>query len=105
MLEVISPVRPLDRHRGSGCPLTPATPPCVRVRTQRFEMATLACILQIREAERCEVAIGKRDGQGFGVGEVPGASAATGRVARQFWPDAQCQESCPTTTDCFPLSP
>ena len=20
----------LDRHRGSGCPLTPATPPCVR---------------------------------------------------------------------------
>ena len=27
----------LDRHRGSGCPLTPATPPCVRVRTRRFE--------------------------------------------------------------------
>ena len=27
-----------DRHRGSGCPLTPATPPCVRVRTRRFEM-------------------------------------------------------------------
>jgi hypothetical protein len=26
-----------DRHRGSGCPLTPATPPCVRVRTRRFE--------------------------------------------------------------------
>jgi len=26
-----------DRHRGSGRPLTPATPPCVRVRTRRFE--------------------------------------------------------------------
>src|SRR5207302_1239103 len=26
-----------DRHRGSGCPLTPATPPCVRVRTRRFD--------------------------------------------------------------------
>lgn len=27
----------MDRHRGSGCPLTPATPPCVRVRTRRFD--------------------------------------------------------------------
>jgi hypothetical protein len=27
----------LDRHRGSGCPLPPATPPRVRVRTRRFE--------------------------------------------------------------------
>ena len=32
----------LDRHRGSGCPLTPAKPPGVRVRTRRFEMVTLA---------------------------------------------------------------
>jgi hypothetical protein len=30
-----------DRHRSSGYPLTPATPPCVRVRTRRFEMVTL----------------------------------------------------------------
>jgi hypothetical protein len=29
-----------DRHRGSGRPLTPATPPCIRVRTRRFEMVT-----------------------------------------------------------------
>ena len=26
-----------DRHRGSGHPPTPATPPCIRVRTRRFE--------------------------------------------------------------------
>jgi hypothetical protein len=26
-----------DRHRGGGHPPTPATPPCVRVRTRRFE--------------------------------------------------------------------
>ena len=26
-----------DRHRGSGRPLTPATPPCIRVRTRRFD--------------------------------------------------------------------
>ncbi len=30
-------IKTVDRHRGSGCPLTPATPPCVRVRTRRFE--------------------------------------------------------------------
>jgi hypothetical protein len=53
---------PLDRHRGSGCPLTPATPPCVRVRTRRFEMVTLVRILQIRETERFEIGRGKRDG-------------------------------------------
>src|SRR5712692_9364706 len=29
------------RHRGGGCPPTPATPPCVRVRTRRFELVTL----------------------------------------------------------------
>jgi len=56
------PVTGLDRHRGSGCPLTPATPPCVRVRTRRFEMVTLARILQIREPERLEISRGKRDG-------------------------------------------
>jgi hopanoid biosynthesis associated radical SAM protein HpnJ len=51
-----------DRHRGSGCPLTPATPPCVRVRTRRFERVTLALILQGRKTERFEVSSGKRDG-------------------------------------------
>jgi CRP/FNR family transcriptional regulator, cyclic AMP receptor protein len=30
-----------DRHRGDGHPPTPATPPCVRVRTRRFERVTL----------------------------------------------------------------
>ena len=32
---------PFDRHRGGDRPPTPATPPCVRVRTRRFEMVTL----------------------------------------------------------------
>ena len=27
----------VDRHRGGGRPPTPATPPCVRVRTRRFD--------------------------------------------------------------------
>jgi hypothetical protein len=29
--------RAVDRHRGGGHPPTPATPPCIRVRTRRFE--------------------------------------------------------------------
>jgi hypothetical protein len=57
----ICPVTAFDRHRGSGCPLTPATPPCVRVRTRRFEMVTLARI-QMRKPERVEIGVGKRDG-------------------------------------------
>src|SRR5208337_4547922 len=32
-----SAVWAFDRHRGGGHPPTPATPPCVRVRTRRFE--------------------------------------------------------------------
>jgi hypothetical protein len=36
-----------DRHRGSGCPLTAATPPCVRVRTRRFEK--LRCYFSTNE--------------------------------------------------------
>jgi DNA-binding NtrC family response regulator len=35
-----------DRHRGDGHPPTPATPPCVRVRTRRFEMVTLTVLEQ-----------------------------------------------------------
>jgi hypothetical protein len=36
----------LDRHRGGGHPPTPATPPCVRVRTRRFESVTLTVLEQ-----------------------------------------------------------
>ena len=35
-----------DRHRGGGRPPTPATPPCVRVRTRRFESVTLTFLEQ-----------------------------------------------------------
>jgi hypothetical protein len=37
---------PFDRHRGGGHPPTPATPPCVRVRTRRFESVTLTLLEQ-----------------------------------------------------------
>jgi hypothetical protein len=35
-----------DRHRGGGHPPTPATPPCERVRTRRFESVTLTVLEQ-----------------------------------------------------------
>ena len=39
-----------DRHRGGGHPPTPATPPCVRVRTRRFEAVTLTLLnLHVRQ--------------------------------------------------------
>jgi hypothetical protein len=48
---------PVDRHRGGGHPPTRATPPCVRVRTRRFELVTLAQVrrgsVEFRHFELC----------------------------------------------------
>jgi hypothetical protein len=41
---VVEPKTPFDRHRGGGRPPTPATPPCVWVRTRRFESVTLTLL-------------------------------------------------------------
>ena len=38
-----------DRHRGGGHPPTPATPPCVRVRTRRFESVTPTLLRSMTE--------------------------------------------------------
>src|SRR6516164_2062019 len=54
---------PVDRHRGRSHPRTPATPPCVRVRTRRFESVTLASINQRWKSERFEVGIRKPHGE------------------------------------------
>jgi len=82
--------RAFDRHRGGGHPPTPATPPCVRVRTRRFELVTLAAIDQRWKSERCEVSIGKPNREGFGPGQIPGAESAAGRVIGQSWANPQC---------------
>ena len=42
----------LDRHRGGGHPPTPATPPCVRVRTRRFELVITAAETGIARSVR-----------------------------------------------------
>src|SRR5438552_2669334 len=84
------PISPLDRHRGGGHPPTPATPPCVRVRTRRFELVTLAAIDQRWKSERLEVSIGKPHREGFGPGQIPGAESAASRVLGQSRANPQC---------------
>src|SRR6266581_2841497 len=42
-----SPVCQPDRHGGSGCALTPATRPCVRVCTRRLEMINRNLLVRI----------------------------------------------------------
>ena len=72
-----------DRHRGGGHPPTPATPPCVRVRTRRFETVTLTALEQRRKTTRAKIRIGKPDMQGFRMGQMPRAMAASGSIVRQ----------------------
>jgi VWFA-related protein len=47
----------VNRHRGSGCPLSPATPPDMRVRIRRFRGLRIASG-QARESKRIEVGDG-----------------------------------------------
>jgi len=94
-----------DRHRGGGHPPTPATPPCVRVRTRRFESVTLTPIDQRWKPERFEVHIGKPHGQSFGLREVPRAVTAASRVAGQSRAYPEFQQSGPSAARCFPLPP
>src|SRR5215471_16788354 len=83
----------LDRHRGGGHPPTPATPPCVRVRTRRFESVTLTPIDQRRKPERFEVGIGKPYREGLGTSKIPGAETTAGGVVGQSWPHTQQEQS------------
>ncbi len=73
----------LDRHRGGGHPPTRATPPCVRVRTRRFETVTLTVLEQRRESERFEIGIRKPYGQSLRPREIPGAESPARGIACQ----------------------
>src|SRR5438046_10235501 len=95
----------LNRHRGGGHPPTPATPPCVRVRTRRFELVALTPIDQRRKSKRFEVGVGKPHREGFGPSEVPRAASATSRVTSQSRTNPQFQQCRSATARCFPLPP
>src|ERR1700726_680773 len=56
------------------------------------------------ETEQFEVGVGKPNTEGFAPCDVPGATAASGRI-EQFPRDSQCDQRCTTATWCFPLTP
>src|SRR5580692_11811140 len=68
-----------NRHRGSGRPLSPATPPDMRGRIGRFSGLRQA-IGQPRKTERVEVGERKRDRQGWAVRHTPRAVRTTRRL-------------------------
>src|SRR5215831_16997192 len=74
----------LDRHRGGGRPPTPATPPCIRVRTRRFKKVALAVLEQRRKVERSKVCLGKPYVESLGERQIPGSAAAAGHIGRQL---------------------
>ena len=71
------------RHRGSGRPLSPATPPDMRVRIGRFR-GLRKTSEQPRKPERVEVGERKRDGQGRAVRHTPGTVWTTRRLCSEF---------------------
>src|SRR5438128_6945494 len=99
------PHSPLDRQRGGSHPPTPATPPCVRVRTRRFELVALTAIDQRRKSKRFEVSIGKPNREGLSPSQIPRATSTASRVMGESRTDPQRQQSCAATAWCFPLPP
>src|SRR5208282_5581467 len=59
-----------NRHRGSGRPLAPATPPYMRVRIRRFGGVELPRA-QVGKTEGVEVSVGKRRAQGRAIRQPP----------------------------------
>src|SRR6266853_23367 len=95
----------IDRHRGGDHPPTPATPPCVRVRTRRFELVTLTLLDQRWKSERPEIGIGKPPREGLGPGQIPKAMSAARGVAREPRRNPQREQSSSAATRWFPLPP
>ena len=99
------PVSRHDRHRGGGHPPTPATPPCIRVRTRRFESVALTLVEQTGKPKRTEVRVRKRDVKSLGPRKAPQSVPTTGRVAGQSRVDSKGQQGRSATAACLPLPP
>jgi len=76
-----------NRHRGSGHPLAPATPPDMRVRIGRFRGLGQA-IEESRKTERVKVADGKRVRQGGTLRQMPGAVGTARRLRGEILADS-----------------
>src|SRR5207247_8844873 len=81
------------------------TPPCVLIRQQRSQTVTLALLEQGRKTTRTEVRVRKPDVQSFRMGEMPGAAATGGSIARQDSTHTQLNQHGPAAALRFPLPP
>src|SRR5215472_17169144 len=77
-----------NRHRGSGRPLSPATPPYMRVRIRRFGGLSGNRANQRRKPELGEVGIGQGTAQSGRVRESPRAVRTPGSRCREVLTDA-----------------
>jgi hypothetical protein len=91
--------KPMIGIRGGGHPPTPATPPCVQVRTRRFETFGLTPFEQRRKTAIAEIGIRKRDIQSFRMGEMPRAMPAGGSIVRQLTTHTQLNPSARMTPE------
>src|SRR5216684_5439782 len=72
-----------NRHRGGGRPLSPATPPDMRVRIRRFSSVELEHGQQAWKTERIEVSNRKCGLQGRAVGQTPGTMRTASGLSRK----------------------
>src|SRR5579864_1028308 len=76
-------LRTSNRHRGSGRPLSPVTPPYMRVRIRRFSSVERDAFQQSRKTERVEVSNRKRRRQGRTVGDSPWSMGTADGLSRE----------------------
>jgi len=76
-----------NRHRGSGHPLSPATPPDMRVRIGRFR-GLREVIEESRKAKRVKVRNGKRGRQGRTLRQMPGSAWTARRLRGEIFADS-----------------
>src|SRR5437870_11572117 len=94
-----------NRHRGSGHPLSPATPPYMGVRIRRFSSVELEYVQQPRKTERIEVSNRKGGLQGGAVGQTPGTMRTASGLSREGRSDVPLAQLLKPHLAALPLLP
>src|ERR1039458_4838288 len=96
--------RQANRHRGTGRPASPATPPDMRVRIRRFGGLSRPHDHR-RKPELVKVGIRQSDGESGRVRNPPRAVRTPGSLCRQVFTDAPLAEFAKTCPSALPLLP
>src|SRR5215831_19589560 len=94
-----------NRHRGSGRPLSPATPPYMRVRIRRFGGLSRNRTDHRRKPELCEVSVGQGNVQSGRFRESPGAVRTSGGLRREVFTDTPLAKLAVPSPSALPLLP